>query len=368
MWIETILFSIQVFFAAVIFYLTIRMLVGRKPPLFTDKTFHISVVIPFRNEAKNLPALLESLAAQDYKGTYDVLLVNDQSSDNFTEVLKSLKNTFPGLDLHCLNSTYRENIKLTSKQQAIDYGIQHATGDWIALTDADMVLDANWLSTLTRATGKSFSITYGHTVTLNDTPSFFYTFQAFQLEFLFIAAYAFHCAGLKGSCMGNNMLVAKNTYTAVGGQAGIGYSIVEDVDLLNTVIKKGYAATASSPFTPTARTYPCKTVSHFFHQALRWIRGGARASSSLRSAMALYGLQNIIFLLSVCGLLPAPILWASIATVILLGIFVHIGTIKTGSQKSILFYPVFYLVSIFETLIMLFPALFISPVWKQRKL
>ncbi len=366
--IYNIIFTIQIAFALFVIYLIIKMFFDKQHLKYSDKNDSISIVIPFHNEAENLPSLLKSLATQDYKGTYEILLINDQSTDSYSEIIDNFCKNYSQLKLKVINSRYNKTLELTSKQQAIDCGINHTSYEWIAFTDADMILKKNWLSTLIRSTAGSFSIIYGHTTIVKDQKSLFHTIQAFQLEFLFITAYAFHSAGLRGSCMGNNMLVSKEAYQKTGGQSGIGYSIVEDRDLLNSAIKKGYSASASTPFTPTAQTYPCKTVKQFFHQALRWIKGGTNLSSNLLPAMALFSIQNIIFLLAICTLLPATLFWSSIVNVIILGIFVYTGIKKTGSRESILFYPVFYLFCIIETMIMIIPTLFMSPVWKQRKI
>ena len=43
-----------------------------------------TVIIPFRNEADNLPKLLESFGRQNYPSDlFEVILVDDESSDNF---------------------------------------------------------------------------------------------------------------------------------------------------------------------------------------------------------------------------------------------------------------------------------------------
>ena len=46
----------------------------------------ISVVIPFKNEAHNLQRLIDSLLGQDYRGEFEILLVNDNSTDDFEGV------------------------------------------------------------------------------------------------------------------------------------------------------------------------------------------------------------------------------------------------------------------------------------------
>jgi cellulose synthase/poly-beta-1,6-N-acetylglucosamine synthase-like glycosyltransferase len=49
----------------------------------------VSIIIPFRNEEDNLPALLESLKKQNYTGMMEVIFVNDRSEDNGVGVIKN---------------------------------------------------------------------------------------------------------------------------------------------------------------------------------------------------------------------------------------------------------------------------------------
>ena len=51
----------------------------------------ISIIIPFRNESKNLPGNLKGLISQNYpKDKYEIIYVNDSSTDDSVEVLKKL--------------------------------------------------------------------------------------------------------------------------------------------------------------------------------------------------------------------------------------------------------------------------------------
>jgi len=52
-----------------------------------------SVIIPFRNEAENLPQLLTSIAKLTYpKSHFEVILVNDDSEDDSIAVIEKLLN------------------------------------------------------------------------------------------------------------------------------------------------------------------------------------------------------------------------------------------------------------------------------------
>jgi biofilm PGA synthesis N-glycosyltransferase PgaC len=53
-----------------------------------------SIVIPFRNEAKNLPKLLASIIALNYsKSLFEVILVDDDSEDDSVAIIEKILNT-----------------------------------------------------------------------------------------------------------------------------------------------------------------------------------------------------------------------------------------------------------------------------------
>ena len=99
----------------------------------------ISIVIAFRNEAKNLPALLRSLAALNYPSEkVEFILVNDNSEDRGVQIVENwLDTNFTSAKLLHGNSL--------GKKAAQYLGIQNATFEIIACTDADCELPKAWL-------------------------------------------------------------------------------------------------------------------------------------------------------------------------------------------------------------------------------
>jgi cellulose synthase/poly-beta-1,6-N-acetylglucosamine synthase-like glycosyltransferase len=52
----------------------------------------ISIIVPARNEEKNIANLLEALERQDYPGTsFEIIVVDDHSSDSTPEIVKSTR-------------------------------------------------------------------------------------------------------------------------------------------------------------------------------------------------------------------------------------------------------------------------------------
>ena len=269
----------------------------------------VSVVIPFRNEEDNLGALLESLAKQSYKGRIEVIFVNDQSDDNGVDIIKKFCEVNDGIDIKIIDLYPSTDIKLTSKQQALDLGVETSSHPLIAFTDADMILSPNWIESLVSTQQSTQSaLVFGHTAITekqSEKVLLFTPLESFQLSYLFSFAHTFAKLNLAGSCMGNNVLITKDAYQQCGGQRGVGYTIVEDRALLELMRKKKFKTCAAEPFVVTARTYPSKTKRQFVNQMTRWAAGGLRPGGGLFLAGLLLLTQNVFFLIAIFSVMAA---------------------------------------------------------------
>ncbi|TRX16002.1 glycosyltransferase, partial [Flavobacterium franklandianum] len=98
-----------------------------------------SIIVPFRNEAENLPILLDSLSKLNYPmELFEVILVDDESEEVFS------------VPCSLFRVRIIKNIRISNspKKDAIVNAMQIVNADWIITTDADCVVDKNWLLTL----------------------------------------------------------------------------------------------------------------------------------------------------------------------------------------------------------------------------
>lgn len=102
----------------------------------------VTVIIPAKNEEANIIPCLNSLFNQDYSN-YEIIVVNDNSSDSTEEKLKSLA-TVPRL--RYLNASPTPP-GWTGKNFALSEGVVHARGQWLLFTDADTRHERTSLST-----------------------------------------------------------------------------------------------------------------------------------------------------------------------------------------------------------------------------
>jgi cellulose synthase/poly-beta-1,6-N-acetylglucosamine synthase-like glycosyltransferase len=102
-----------------------------------------SIIIPFRNEEKQLPGLLRSISELAYDvSLFEVLLVNDDSSDNSIQLIKVFKRQNPHLTISIIENNRCSN---SPKKDAISTAIKLTKHEWIIGTDADCHLPINWL-------------------------------------------------------------------------------------------------------------------------------------------------------------------------------------------------------------------------------
>jgi glycosyltransferase involved in cell wall biosynthesis len=97
----------------------------------------VSVVVPAHNAESTIERCVESLLGQDYpQARCQVLIVDNNGTDRTSQLVAA----YPVTLLH--------ERRTQSAYAARNLGIQHATGDYIAFTDADCVADASWLNNL----------------------------------------------------------------------------------------------------------------------------------------------------------------------------------------------------------------------------
>jgi glycosyltransferase involved in cell wall biosynthesis len=115
----------------------------------------ISLVIPIRNEEVSLRPLIASIFGQT-RPPDEVVLVDGGSVDRTVELARELMAADP-------RSRVVEAGPATPGRGR-NIGIVAARHDWIALTDAGICLDVNWLERLVEAAGKdpSVRVVYGN--------------------------------------------------------------------------------------------------------------------------------------------------------------------------------------------------------------
>ena len=116
----------------------------------------LSIIIPVFNEAENLPVLSEKLEAvlSALGREYEVILVNDGSTDDSSEVLTSLTNQNPRFKV----VSFVRNFGQTAAMMA---GIDHSQGDIIIPMDADLQNDPEDIPRLLEKLDEGYDVCSG---------------------------------------------------------------------------------------------------------------------------------------------------------------------------------------------------------------
>lgn len=114
---------------------------GPKPtPQHTDWPT-VAIIIPARNEEKNIGTLLKALATQSYPlQKMEVLVIDDHSTDGTAAIVSQ----YP----FAKSILLEEEGIIAYKKKALEKGIANTTATWILCTDADCIPTKDWVLTM----------------------------------------------------------------------------------------------------------------------------------------------------------------------------------------------------------------------------
>lgn len=96
----------------------------------------VSIVLCARDEAHNLVKTLPGILVQDYKTTYEIVLVNDNSTDDTKYLVDEFKKSFKNINYVALT---QEAKMISGKKFPLSMGIKSSRHEIVLLTDADCV-------------------------------------------------------------------------------------------------------------------------------------------------------------------------------------------------------------------------------------
>ncbi len=244
----------------------------------TNNKLKTTVLVAARNEEKYLPACLDSLGNQTYPpDLLQIIVLNDRSTDHTRQIALDYKERFPSFEMVDIDD---DQNGLKSKMNALAQGIEYAEGEIILITDADCRVPDTWVSEM--VTYFTDRVGLVGSLTVIDQPGKrFHLFDRIQtLDWFFLQAVAAGTAGinLPVSVLGNNFGFKKSVYDKVGGFGSIGFSLTEDMALLNTIVKRTeYNIVYPLERGSMIQSMPLNNFRDFFQQRKRWLSGGMKA-------------------------------------------------------------------------------------------
>jgi len=261
----------------------------------------ISLVIAARNEASKISQSLDSALAQHYpSGSFDIVVVDDHSTDETSAIVKRYQQQ--GVRLIEMNKVGGDGAApLSFKKKALSAGVAAATGEWILTTDADCVAGPDWLKAIAAAQPADL-VFIAAPVRMKPGKSFLSIFQSIDFAILQGITAASINAKFHPMCNGANMAYQKKVFEEVGGYAGDQLVSGDDMLLLHKIAKQypdriGYLFSADA----IVDTQPEPDWRSFFSQRLRWASKTGRYNDSRLSViwLGVYALNFFIALVFV---------------------------------------------------------------------
>ncbi|WP_158838622.1 glycosyltransferase [Polaribacter sp. L3A8] len=111
-----------------------------------------SIIIPVYNRPTEIDELLESLTQQDFSKDFEVLIIEDGSTEKSEAVVGKYNNQ---LDLKYF---FKENSGAGASR---NFGMQHANGDYFIILDSDVIVPSQYLSEVNKALKINFTDAFG---------------------------------------------------------------------------------------------------------------------------------------------------------------------------------------------------------------
>ncbi len=331
-----------------------------KWPVVKDgKLPSVSVIVPARNEEKNIVACMESLEQLDFpRELLQIVIVNHCSVDRTHEIISKFIHDKPHFTYVKIRN---EPVKLSGKAAALSEGIKNSRGEIIFTTDADCIVPPGWLRSMVRFFVPDVGVVLGFTV-VKIKKKIFFKLQA--IDWLYLLSVGAGAIGIKKplSWFGNNFAIRREVYDSVGGYEGIGFSLAEDFALFNAVSRLSkWKVAFSIDKNCLVITQPVEKFFDFISQRKRWAIG-ARDVPWFGKLMIVFSFFMHLFLIA--SFFTANFIFAAtlFSSILIFDILLISEAAKKLQYRRLLLWLPFY--KIFSFLYMLILA--ITLVFRRR--
>jgi Glycosyl transferase family 2 len=204
----------------------------------SSNTPRVSAIVPARNEESVIAVCAESLTRQTE--ILEVLVVDDQSSDRTSEIVRGLMQKF--VQLRLLETTELP-AGWVGKNYAVWLGAREATGEWLLFTDADAIHAADSAKRAVEIARERDAVMVSFSPeqvmeTWYEKSLIPYVYC--RLARLFSYDEVNDPQKTAAAANGQFVLIRRDGYDAVGGHASVAHEVLEDVALAKRVKQAGY--------------------------------------------------------------------------------------------------------------------------------
>jgi cellulose synthase/poly-beta-1,6-N-acetylglucosamine synthase-like glycosyltransferase len=191
----------------------------------------VSVIIPARNESKNIISCLKSISSQTYpESLYEIIIVDDSSDDNTVDAVRGFINKSSLNNIRLIELSGKD---IHGKKQAISEAIKISIGDFIITTDADCRVTENWISSIVEYYEHYKLAMIAGPVCFTEGRNSFQQMQGLEFLSLISSGAAAMKLGMPIMCNGANLAYEKEAFIEAGGyNANNNYTSGDDIFLM----------------------------------------------------------------------------------------------------------------------------------------
>jgi biofilm PGA synthesis N-glycosyltransferase PgaC len=323
------LIVLLIFFASIIVQLFYLLGVYCRFVLFKKKHSPpsqepVSIIICARNEADNLDNYLPMVLSQDYH-EYEVIVVNDCSTDNTDGIVKKYMEQYPRLR----TSIIKEDRKFAhGKKLAVTIGIKAAKYDRLLFTDGDCKPESNhWLSLMAGNFSENTSIILGYGGYFPQ-PGFLNKYIRYDTLVIALQYFSFALCRIPYMGVGRNLAYRRSLFFSGKGFSNHFHLASGDDDLFvnenatktNTAIEFSYES--------HTRTAPKESFDKWYFQKKRHFSTNKLYKPSHKILLALEPISRLLFYSSFAILLFFPVYRPLVLIIFIFRLLVQLFVIK----------------------------------------
>ncbi len=306
----------------------------------------VSILIPAHNEEKVIDETIKAMLALDYpEEKLEVIVVNDNSSDNTGRILKGYQEKFPNRKLKVINTTKENGGK--GKSNALNIGYQASNGEFLVVYDADNTPEKFAIRYLVYKiqSSKELGAVIGKFRTRNKKKNLLTKFINIEtLSFQWMAQAGRWQLFRLCTIPGTNFIVRRSVIDALGGWDE--NAVAEDTEISFRIYQLGYRI-AFMPLAVTWEQEP-ETLRVWFKQRTRWVTGNIYVLLKYLKGILFEKSKSVVFDLyyffAVYFLFLSSVVISDV--IFILGIFTDIRV--SLSANFLLFWLLAYLLFILE--------------------
>lgn len=279
----------------------------------SQKNIPVSIIVCAKNEAQNLEKLIPKLLQQDYP-KFELVLINDASTDNTLEVIEAFK-------------AQNEHIKIVdvknieafwgNKKYALTLGIKASTYDFLLFTDADCLPATNqWVKEMSSCFSNQKTIILGYGAYKRVKHSFLNLLIRFETTLTAIQYFSFAQLGMPYMAVGRNLAYRKDEFfNANGFISHIDVRSGDDDLFVNQVATSKNTAICITKNSFT-ESIPKTSFKDWYRQKRRHVTTAKHYKKLHKSILGLFYISQVLFWTLATILLTFQYQWKIIAVLI----------------------------------------------------